>query len=182
MTVTATLFRYDVRDPAVVDRVSYTLTSLSEPTITSGVESVATFRRAPFSVTGTYTYVHSAEGVGSNRGDVPLTPRHSAGLVGMWEREDRGRAGIEAYFTGRQRLEDNPYRSTGAAYVLFGGLVERRVGRVRLFVNAENLGGVRQTRWDPLIRPQQAADGRWTVDAWAPLDGRVINGGVRVAF
>jgi iron complex outermembrane receptor protein len=53
---------------------------------------------------------------------------------------------------------------------------------VRLFLNAENLGGVRQTRWDPLLRPTPAADGRWTVDAWAPLDGRVINGGVRVAF
>jgi iron complex outermembrane receptor protein len=182
ITVTATLFRYDVRDPAVVDRPTYTLTSLSEPTITSGIESVATFRRAPFSVTGTYTYVQSGEGIGSNRGDVPLTPRHSAGLVGMWEREDRGRVGLEAYFTGRQRLEDNPYRSVSAAYVLFGGLVERRFGRVRLFVNAEDLAGVRQTRWDPLIRPQQAADGRWTVDAWAPLDGRVINGGIRFAF
>jgi hypothetical protein len=56
--------------------------------------------------------------------------------------------------------------------VLFGGLVERRFGRVRLFVNAENLGGVRQTRFDPLRPSVQAADGRWTVDAWAPLDGR----------
>jgi outer membrane receptor for ferrienterochelin and colicins len=182
ISVTTTLFRYDVRDPAVVDRSTYTLTSLSEPTITSGIESVATFRRAPFSVTGTYTYVHSAEGVGSVRGDVPLTPRHSAGLVGMWEREDRGRVGFEAYFTGRQRLEDNPYRSQSEPYVLFGGLVERRFGRVRLFVNAEDLGGIRQTRWDPLIRPFQAADGRWTVDGWAPLDGRVINGGMRLFF
>jgi hypothetical protein len=25
-------------------------------------------------------------------------------------------------------------------------------------------------------------DGRWTVDAWAPLDGRSINAGVRVTF
>ena len=25
-------------------------------------------------------------------------------------------------------------------------------------------------------------DGRWTVSAWAPLDGRVFNGGVRLAF
>ena len=182
MSVTATLFRYDVRDPAVVDRSTYTLASLSEPTITSGIETVATFRRAPFSVTGTYTYVHSAEGVGGGRGDVPLTPRHSAGLVGMWEREGRGRVGLEAYFTGTQRLEDNPFRSQSEPYVLFGGLVERRFGRVRLFVNAENLGGIRQTKWDPLLRPQQAVDGRWTVDAWAPLDGRVINGGVRIAF
>jgi iron complex outermembrane receptor protein len=182
MSVTATLFRYDVRDPAVVDRSAYTLASLSESTITSGLETVATFRRAPFSVTGTYTYVHSAEGVGGERGDVPLTPRHSAGLVGMWEREDRGRIGLEAYFTGAQRLEDNPFRSRSESYVLFGGLIERRFGRVRLFVNAENLGGVRQTKWDPLVRPEQAVDGRWTVDAWAPLDGRVVNGGVRIVF
>jgi hypothetical protein len=25
-------------------------------------------------------------------------------------------------------------------------------------------------------------DGRWTVDRWAPLDGRTINGGVRFSF
>jgi hypothetical protein len=25
-------------------------------------------------------------------------------------------------------------------------------------------------------------DGYWTVDAWAPLDGRVINGGMRLSF
>jgi len=182
LTVTATAFRYDVEDPAVVDRATYTLATLSESTINTGVETVATIRRAPFSVTGTYTYVHSREGVGPERGDIPLTPRHSAGLVGMWEREDRGRIGLEAYYTGSQRLEDNPYRSQSSGYVLFGGLIERRVGRVRLFLNAENLGGVRQTQWDSLVRPSQAVDGRWTVDAWAPLDGRVINGGIRLAF
>jgi iron complex outermembrane receptor protein len=100
----------------------------------------------------------------------------------MWESEARGRIGFEAYFTGQQRLEDNPYRSVSTGYVLFGGLIERRFGRVRLFINAENLAGVRQTRWDPLVRPSQAVDGRWTVDAWAPLDGRVINGGIRLSF
>jgi iron complex outermembrane receptor protein len=182
LSVTATVFRYEVHDPAVVDRASYTLATLGEPTINTGVEAVATIRRSPVSVTGTYTYVHAREGVGADRADAPLTPRHSAGLVGMWEREERGRIGVEAYFTGRQRLEDNPYRSESVGYVLFGGLVERRFGRLRLFINAENLGGVRQTRFDPLVRPSQAADGRWTVDAWAPLDGRVINGGVRLSF
>jgi iron complex outermembrane receptor protein len=182
LTLTATFFRYEVRDPAVVDRATYTLATLAEPTVNTGLETVATIRRPPFSVTGTYTYVHSREGVGADRADVPLTPRHSAGLVGMWENDERGRIGLEAYFTGLQRLEDNPYRSQSEPYVLFGGLVERRFGRVRLFVNAENLGGVRQTRFDPLVRPFQAVDGRWTVDAWAPLDGRVVNGGVRLSF
>jgi iron complex outermembrane receptor protein len=181
LTVTATAFQYRVEDPAVVDRGSYTLATLAESTINTGFETVATFRRQPFNVTATYTYVHSREGVGMERSDIPLTPRHSAGLTGMWE-NDRGRAGVEAYFTGEQRLEDNPYRSRSVGYVLFGGLVERGFGRIRLFINAENLGGVRQTSWDPLVRPAQAVDGRWTVDAWAPLDGRVINGGIRVAF
>ena len=182
LTLTGTLFHYNVRNPAVVDRATYTLATLAEPTTTRGVESIVTYRNPPFSATGTYAFVHSREGVGADREDVPLTPRHSAGVVAMWENEERGRLGLEAYFTGKQRLEDNPYRTQSAAYVLFGGLIERRVGRVRLFLNAENLGGVRQTRWDRLVRPFQAVDGRWTVDAWAPLDGRVINGGVRVAF
>jgi outer membrane receptor for ferrienterochelin and colicins len=182
LSLTATVFRYDVDDPAVVDRGTYTLASLKEPTINTGIETVTTIRRPPFSITGTYTYVRSREGIGTNRSDIPLTPKHSAGLVGMWENEKRGRIGVETYFTGQQGLEDNPYRSQSEAYVLFGGLVERRFGRVRLFINAENLGGVRQTRFDPLVRPFEAADGRWTVDAWAPLDGRVINGGVRIAF
>jgi hypothetical protein len=182
LTLTGTVFRYDVRDPVVVDRATYSLTNLSQPTITSGFEGIGTLRKAPFSVTATYTYVWSREGVSGARADVPLTPRHSAGWVTMWEREGRGRAGMEFYFTGRQRLEDNPYRIESVPYVLFGGLVERRLGRFRVFVNVENLGNVRQTGRDPLIRSIRAADGRWTVDAWAPLDGRVLNGGVRVQF
>jgi len=61
-------------------------------------------------------------------------------------------------------------------------VAEKQFGRLRLFVNGENLTGVRQTKWDPLLRPERAPDGRWTVDAWAPLDGRTINGGIRVMF
>ena len=100
----------------------------------------------------------------------------------MWENED-GRIGVEWYYTGRQRLEDNPYRETSESYNIVGLLIERRVGALRLFVNGENLTDTRQTRWDdPFLRPVRAADGRWTIDAWAPLDGRVINGGVRVSF
>jgi iron complex outermembrane receptor protein len=93
-----------------------------------------------------------------------------------------GRVGVEVYYTGRQRLEVNPYRDESLPYVIVGALAERRFGRVRLFLNAENLTDVRQTRWDPLVRPSRAADGRWTVDGWAPLDGRVFNGGVRLEF
>jgi hypothetical protein len=111
-----------------------------------------------------------------------LTPRHSAGVVGMWEKEDVERVGIEWYYSGRQALEENPFRAASEPYVIVGLLAERHFGRVRLFVNGENLTGVRQTKWDPLLLPARGADGRWTVDAWAPLDGRNINGGLRLRF
>jgi hypothetical protein len=64
-------------------------------------------------------------------------------------------------------------------YSVFHAVSVLRVDRSR---NGENLTGGRQTRWDPLLRPAVSADGRWTVDAWAPLDGRVINGGIRLTF
>ena len=66
--------------------------------------------------------------------------------------------------------------------MLFGGVVERRFERIRVFLNVEDLGDVRQTKWDPLVRPSEAGDGRWTVDAWGPLEGRVFNGDLRVEF
>jgi outer membrane receptor for ferrienterochelin and colicins len=180
---TVTLFASRVAHPIDVDRSSgFVLTNADGPTTNAGLELLGTLRRAPVALTATYTYVRSREDDTGRRVVAPLTPRHSAGIVGMWEREDAGRAGVEFYYTGAQRLDGNPYRADGEPYVIVGLLGERQFGRVRLFVNGENLTGVRQTRWDPLIRPARAPDGRWTVDAWAPLEGRNVNGGLRFRF
>ena len=181
---TLTLFGSRVRDPIRVEReTDFVLFNVSSATENAGVDLVATLRRAPFAVTATYTYVRSREFTGAGRVDTALTPRHAAGVVGMWEREDAGRAGIEWYYTGRQRLENNPFAEESRPYMIVGALAERPVGGgLRLFVNAENITGIRQTRWDPLIRPTRAADGRWTVDAWAPLEGWNVNGGIRYHF
>jgi iron complex outermembrane receptor protein len=183
LSYTATLFGSRIADSIHVERSpSYRLGNLPDATTNTGLELLGTFRREPFAVTATYTYVRAREHVEGMRQDVPLTPRHGAGLVGMWEAEDVGRVGIEWYYTGRQRLEENPFRGVSEPYVIVGLLAEKSFGGVRLFVNGENLTGVRQTRWDPLLRPTRAIDGRWTVDAWAPLEGRTVNGGLRVRF
>lgn len=183
LSYTATLFASRIADPLEVERSpAYLLRTLPDPTTNVGVELLGTYRREPFALTGTYTFVRARETVGGVDDDVPLTPRHSAGVVGVWEAEDVGRVGLELYYTGAQRLEENPYRSVSRPYLIVGLLAERQFGRLRLFINGENLSDVRQTRWDPLLRPTRAVDGRWTVDAWAPLDGRTINGGVRLRF
>jgi iron complex outermembrane receptor protein len=183
VSYTFTLFGSRIHHPIDVDRSNgLVLTNLERPTTNVGVELLGTFRREPYALTGTYTYVRSREFDRLTWRDSALTPRHSAGLVGMWEREDVGRLGVEFYYTGLQRLDENPYMDKSRPYVIVGLLGERQLGVIRLFVNGENLTGVRQSRWAPLVRPARAADGRWTVDAWAPLEGRNINGGIRVRF
>jgi outer membrane receptor for ferrienterochelin and colicins len=182
LSATLTVFMSRVRDSIKVDRDREFVIRNAEKTTNAGIELLATFRREPFALTGTYTFVRSREYDGGDVVDVALTPRHSSGLVAMWEKEGSGRLGVEIYYTGAQRLESNPYADRSEPYVITGVLAERQFGRLRLFVNGENLTGVRQTKWHPLALPERGVDGRMTVDAWAPLEGRNINGGVRVRF
>ncbi len=84
-----------------------------------------------------------------------------------------------AMSTGRQGLEDDPYRSVSEPYFELNALGEMRFGSVSVFVNAINLTNVRQTRFDPLIRPSPGLGGTPITEVWAPLDGRTFNVGVR---
>jgi outer membrane receptor for ferrienterochelin and colicins len=161
------------------------LVNVDGETRTWGTEALIRYHREPWHVTATHTWTRATEpdidqDVLGSRREVPLTPRHQAGIVGMWEAEDVGRVGVELYVTGRQSLEDNPYRASSRPYVILGLLAERRIGRARVFINGENLADARLTRWQPLVLPARSAELRWTTDAWAPLEGRVINAGIRL--
>lgn len=189
LEVNATVFGSVVEHPVGLraasgggDRIE--LVNMDEPTRTAGAELLLRWNPEPFHITGSYTFVRSTEqdpetGV---RRDAPLTPRHQAGIVTMYEVEELMRGGVEVYYTGRQSLDDNPYRVRSKPYVHVGVLVERRFGAARVFLNAENLLGYRQTRWDPLVLPERGLGGRWTTDVWGPLEGRVANAGVRLDF
>ena len=109
LSTTMTLFMSRVTDAVKVDRDEAYVIRNADRTTNTGVELLATLRHEPYALTGTYTFVRSRERDRGTEVDSPLTPRHSAGLVGMWEKEDVGRIGVEVYYTGRQRLEVNPY-------------------------------------------------------------------------
>lgn len=182
-----TLFSSDIDDAVRLQTVApdrVRLVNQDGVTRTRGVEALLRWRRAPYVVTANYLYLDATEPADNapGRRTVPLTPQHSAGLVAMWEQHDRGRVGLELYYTGEQSLENNPFRSDSKSYLHIGLLGEIVLGRWRLFLNLENLLDVRQTREDPLVRPIRAPDGRWTVDAWAPLEGFIANAGVRVSL
>jgi iron complex outermembrane receptor protein len=183
LSATFTAFYSRISDPVEVERTTeYVLRNLTTPTTNAGIEAAGIWKDEGLSIVANYAFVRSREESHEGRDEVPLTPRHSIGVDGSWEFGDGWRLGVEWYYTGPQRLEANPYRDESAPYSVFGVLGSRRLGPALLFINGENLTGVRQTDWDPLLRPSRGVDGRWTVDAWAPLDGRVVNGGVRFSF
>lgn len=186
LELNATLFASQVRSPIQAVATADGRLAISngdEPIRTWGTELLARYDAEPFHATGTYVFTRATESVDGTRREVPLTPRHTVGMVGAWEDEEWGRVGAELYFTGRQELEDDPYRTSSRAYVVLGFLVERRLASgVRVFLNAENLLDARQTRWTPLVRPTRTPEGRWTTDVWAPLEGRMFNAGVRLPF
>jgi outer membrane receptor for ferrienterochelin and colicins len=100
-------------------------------------------------------------GAGRRRGAAHAPPhRRRGGDVGT---HGKGRIGVEAYYTGRSAGGQSlPHESR--PYLHLGVLGEIVLGKVSLFANAENILGVRQTRYDPLLRPQRAPSGRgrWT--------------------
>lgn len=188
--ITGTLFGARLNHTVVVSENSptpgvLTLTNAPTPTRTGGASFFAVFNQEPFAVTALYSYTRSTEWSPelARRVETALTPRHAAGLDIAFEEDDIGtRVGLEIFYTGRQRLDDDPYRSVSVPCTTLGLLLEQKVGSAALFLNAEDLTNVRQTRFDPLLLPSQDPTGRWTTPEWAPLEGRMLNAGVRVHF
>ena len=148
-----------------------------------GGELFAVFNREPVIATAYWVSLRSREAVLLGGGDreIPYTPRNAAGLDLAFEEEESGTyvAG-EVFYTGRQMLEEDPYRSVSPPYTEFGILLAQRLDRITLFANGDNLTGVRQSRYEPLILQQRDELGRRMVNPWGPLEGRTINAGVRM--
>ena len=162
-----TLFGADIENATrlreiATDRVE--LVNIDGTTRVRGTEILLRFKQDGFTVTGSYVFVDATEPEpsGNGRREVPLTPKHTAGLVGMWEEHGKGRIGIEAYYTGEQAL-DNPYRTRSRPYLHLGILGEITIGKISLFANAENLLDVRQTKYDPVLLPQAQPAGRMSM-------------------
>ncbi|MEO6222649.1 MAG: TonB-dependent receptor [Vicinamibacterales bacterium] len=192
--MSGTWFGSRIHDPVVVSEGAGPVALLAvgnrakgpnASTRTWGAELFGRLRSGPWVATATHTWVNATQASDNGavaRDAVPLTPRRTFSLIAAWEKHGVARVGLEVYRTGAQRLEDNPFRTDSAPYTIIGLLAERRIGRLRVFVNLENLTDLRQSDYDPLLRPVPTPSGRLVVAAWAPLEGRTINGGVRFAF
>ena len=124
-----------------------------------------------------YVYLDATEAVpgADARREIPLTPAHKTYSVLVWERHGQGRVGLEAYYTGPQTL---PGGERAPGYWVTGVMGEWRVGPARLFLNLENVLDTQQTDYGPVVLgPRQSPT---FADVWAPTDGFVANGGVKL--
>ena len=149
-----------------------------------GAELLLRYRWHDIKLTGSYLYTDATKQnqLGNGRTPLNLTPKHSAGAVLMWEEHGSHLVGFEAYYTGTQHLDGNPYREKSDAYWHLGLLGQITIGKVSYFINAENLLNVRQTKDESLLLLERAPSGRWATDIWSRNDGFTVNAGIRFKF
>ncbi len=153
------------------------------PVWTRGLETNALFGLGEMKLFLGYVYLDATEerpgslGQSLGRSRLALTPAHKTYSVLVWEPEGRGRVGLEAYYTGPQRLTSGE-RTPG--YLVVGLMGEWRVGRARVFLNLENLLDTQQTNYGPVVLGPRATP--TFADVWAPTDGFVANGGVKLTL
>lgn len=153
----------------------YEFINLSGYTDSKGAETNLKFDYGDFKLFIGYTFtdtrIHNEGTVEQN----PLTARHRLNNVLMYEVEDKWKIGLEGYYFSPQKLSDG---TTGKEYWIYGLMVERIWEHLSLYINFENFTDTRQTRFDsiytgtitnPVFR-----------DIYAPVDGFVVNGGIKI--
>ena len=102
----------------------------------------------------------------------PLTAKHNAGSVLMYESE-KWRIGYETFYTGKQFLSNG----TGTTdFVTMGLLLMRNFKFGSAFVNFENFTDRRQSRFSPLVLPPH--ENPEFPEIYAPTDGFIFSVGI----
>lgn len=102
----------------------------------------------------------------------PLTAKHNAGSVLMYEAE-KWRIGYETFYTGKQFLSNGTETTD---FITMGLLLMRNFKFGSAFVNFENFTDRRQSRFSPLVMPPH--DNPSFPKIYAPTDGFIFSIGV----
>lgn len=173
------LFFYTrINDPLLLTNTTGSLYQLSNSggfIDTKGWETNLKVSYGDFKLFVGYTFTDALLHEGGAKKENPLTAKHRLNNVLMYEVEDKWKIGLEAYYYSKQQLNDG---AAGKAYWTCGFMAEKLWEKFSLFVNFENFTDTRQTKFDtiytgtitnPVFR-----------DIYAPLDGFVVNGGIKL--
>ena len=122
-----------------------------------------------------YTFTKAYLHEGNAKTENFLTPRHRLNNVLLYEVEEKWKIGLEAYYFSKQQLSDG---ATGKSYWITGFMAEKLWEKFSLYINFENFTDTRQTRFDTIY--SGSFSNPVFRDIYAPLDGFVVNGGVKL--
>ena len=142
---------------------------------TKGTETNIRLSYGDFKLFLGYTYANVNTHFNDVKSWYPLTAKHRLNNVLMFEKEENLKIGLEAYFFSPQKLNDG---TTGREYWTFGLMGEKIWKHFSIFLNFENFTDTRQTKFDT-IYTGPISDPVFR-DIYAPVDGFVINGGVKI--
>lgn len=142
---------------------------------TRGIETNIKLGYEDFKLFLGYTFTDTEIHEGSNKRVNPLTARNRINAVLMYEVDEKWKAGLEGYYFDQQQLTDG---SIGKSYWICGFMVERLWEKFSLYINFENFLDARQTRFDTIYTG--SINNPVFRDVYAPLDGFVVNGGIKL--
>lgn len=177
LSVNNLFFYTRVNNPIVLTPVANNFYGFKQPPgfiDTRGIETNIKFGYEDFALFIGYTFSDVNQHY-QQVSPFPLVARHRLNNVLMYEVEDQWKIGLEAYYYSPQLLNDGRH---GRSYWLAGFMAEKIWESLSLFINFENLFDVRQTKFDRIY------DGTMLHpvfrDIYAPVDGFVMNGGVKI--
>lgn len=142
-------------------------------TSSKGLETNVKFSFRDFKLYLQYAFIDAQLNYDGINRQKPITPRHNAGAILMYESE-KWRLGYEAYFTGGQVLSDF---TEVEDYVTMGFLAARQLGRFNVFVNFENFTDTRLSNYQSTVIPPLTNPS--FPEIWAPTDGFIFTAGVK---
>lgn len=142
---------------------------------TKGTETNLKFSYGDFKLFIGYTYTDATVENNGNKSRNPLTAKHRLNNVLMYEVEDKWKVGLEAYYYSPQQLTDG---STSRDYWIFGVMIEKLWENFSIYANFENFTDTRQTRFGSIYTGTLSKP--LFKDIFAPLDGFVVNAGIKV--
>lgn len=152
----------------------YQFINSTENIHTKGTETNVKIGYEDFKLFLGYTFTDTKLHENNTSKENPLTPKHRINSVLMYEIEDKWKVGLEAYYFSSQKLNDG---TIGKDYWTCGFMAEKLWERFSIYVNFENFLDTRQSRFDTIYTG--TITNPIFKDIYAPLDGFVVNAGVK---
>ena len=140
--------------------------------LSKGAETNIKFTYKDFRWFLNYAYIDTRLNYLAGNPQKPLTAKHNAGSVLMYESE-KWRIGYETFYTGKQFLSNGTETTD---FVTMGLLLMRNFKFGSAFVNFENFTDRRQSRFSPLVLPPH--ENPEFPEIYAPTDGFIFSVGI----